>query len=99
MTTQVYRHKIRLITDQMIARGIDLGIEEDKILWLKTLFSYDGSDEYIEEYLTWFDDRIINEILGEHTPDGYAKDMFARLQIASCLSAFSMSTQMISLTH
>jgi hypothetical protein len=30
--------------------------------------------------LTWFDDRIINEILGEHTPDGYAKDMFARLQ-------------------
>jgi len=31
MTTQVYRHRIRLITDQMIARAISLGIEEDKI--------------------------------------------------------------------
>jgi HD superfamily phosphohydrolase len=80
MTTQVYRHKIRLITDQMIARAIDLGIEEDKIPWLKSLYSYDGSDAYIEEYLTWFDDRIISEILDKRTPDGYAKDLFTRLQ-------------------
>ena len=28
MHTQVYRHKIRLITDQMLSRGILLGIEE-----------------------------------------------------------------------
>ena len=37
MTTQVYRHKIRLITDQMIERGIALGIEESGVEWLKTL--------------------------------------------------------------
>ncbi len=80
MTTQVYRHKIRLITDQMIARAIDLGIEEDKIPWLKNLYSFDGSDAYIEEYLTWFDDRITSEILDHRTPNGYAKDMFVRLQ-------------------
>ena len=43
MTTQVYRHRLRLITDQMIERAISLGIEEDKIGWLKTLYSYDGS--------------------------------------------------------
>ena len=30
MTTQVYRHRIRLITDQMIERGISLGIENHR---------------------------------------------------------------------
>src|SRR3989338_9561137 len=80
MATQVYRHKIRLISDQMIARAIDLGIEEDKISWLKNLYSYDGSDEYIQEYLAWSDDRLINQILDNQTPDGYAKDLFTRLQ-------------------
>jgi HD superfamily phosphohydrolase len=79
MTTQVYRHRIRLITDQMIARAIDLGIEEDKIDWLKNLYSYDGSDEYIHEYLNWSDDRIIVEILDKRTPDGYAKNLFKGL--------------------
>ncbi len=29
MTTNVYRHRVRLITDQMIIRAIVLGIEED----------------------------------------------------------------------
>ncbi|HUY14338.1 MAG TPA: HD domain-containing protein [Terriglobia bacterium] len=79
MTTQVYRHKIRLITDQMIARAIDLGIEEDKIGWLKKLYSYDGSDEYINEYLRWSDERLVIEILSKETPEGYAKDFFTRL--------------------
>ena len=79
MTTQVYRHKIRLITDAMVARAIDLGIEEDKIDWLKSLYSYDGSDGYIEEYLKWSDDRLINEILRQSDGKGYAKDFFERL--------------------
>ena len=79
MTTQVYRHRIRLITDNMIARAIDLGIEEDKIGWLKSLYSYDGSEDYIKEYVEWSDDRVVNEILRKDAPDGYAKDLFARL--------------------
>ena len=78
MTTQVYRHKIRLITDQMIARAIDLGIEEDKLHWLLKLYSYDGSEEYIREYVAWFDDRLVLEIL--KGADGYAKDLFIRLR-------------------
>jgi uncharacterized protein len=78
MTTQVYRHKIRLITDQMITRAIDLGIDEDKIPWLKTLYSYDGSEEYINEYVTWFDDRLITKIM--ESQEGYAQDLFTRLQ-------------------
>jgi HD superfamily phosphohydrolase len=79
MTTQVYRHKIRLITDQMIQRAIGLGINEDKIGWLKTLYSYDGTPEYIEEYLRWSDDRLVNQILGDATKDGYAKKFFTNL--------------------
>ena len=88
MTTQVYRHKIRLITDQMIERGIALGIEEDKVAWLKTLYSFDGSPEYVAHYLEWSDDRLINEILGSATSDGYAKKFFTRLynrQLFKCI--------------
>lgn len=78
MTTQVYRHKIRLITDNMIERAISLGIEQDGIGWLKDLYSYDGSDDYITEYLQWHDERLVNEILREN--DTYAKDLFLRLR-------------------
>jgi HD superfamily phosphohydrolase len=88
MTTQVYRHKIRLITDQMIERAIGLGIEEDKIGWLKALYSYDGSVEFLQEYLQWSDDRLVIEILGTATPDGYAKSFFTRLhnrQLFKCI--------------
>ena len=81
MTTQVYRHKIRLITDQMIARAISLGIEKDRIKWLEGVYSYDGSEEYIQEYLNWYDDRLISHVLDDNaTPDGFAKDIFKRLQ-------------------
>ena len=88
MTTQVYRHRIRLISDQMIARAIDLGIVEDKITWLKNLYSYDGSEEYIHEYVSWSDDRIVVEILDKRTISGYAKDIFQRLynrQLFKCI--------------
>ena len=46
MTTQVYRHKIRLITDSMIIRAIELGITEDKIDYLRQLYTFDGSREF-----------------------------------------------------
>jgi HD associated region len=88
MTTQVYRHKIRLITDQMIERAIGLGIEVDNVGWLKALYSFDGSPEYIEHYLQWSDDRLVNEILGSATQEGYAKRFFARLhnrQLFKCI--------------
>jgi HD superfamily phosphohydrolase len=88
MTTQVYRHRIRLITDQMIARAIDLGIGEDKIGWLRSLYSYDRSKEYIKEYLGWSDDKVVNEILNRRTPQGYAKQLFAWLhnrQLFKCI--------------
>lgn len=42
LTAQVYSHRVRLITDQMVVRAITLGIEEDKIENLRSLYSYDG---------------------------------------------------------
>lgn len=78
MTTQVYRHRIRLITDEMIGRAISLGIDHDGIGWLKKLYSYDGSIEFINEYLTWSDDRLTIKIL-EEAPDTYVRSIFQRL--------------------
>jgi uncharacterized protein len=79
MNVQVYYHKIRLITDEMIRRGIELGIVEDKIGWLKNLYAYDGSEAHLEEYLRWYDEKLVLEILSDRTPDGYAKKIFTAL--------------------
>jgi HD superfamily phosphohydrolase len=80
MNVQVYYHKIRLITDEMIKRGITLGIEEDNVSWLRQLYSYDGSSEHLKEYLRWHDEKLIMEILSERTPDGWAKRIFTKLR-------------------
>lgn len=79
MNVQVYFHKIRLITDEMIKRGIGLGITEDKIDWLQNLYTYDGSDSHLQEYLQWYDEKLVLEILSKRTPDGYAKKIFSDL--------------------
>ncbi len=79
MHTQVYRHKIRLITDAMIGRAIRLGIDEDKIPWLRDLYSFDGSAEFLENYLEWYDERLFAEILRKESAEGYAKKLFRQL--------------------
>lgn len=93
MHTQVYRHKIRLITDKMIERGIALGIEEDKIGWLKDLYSFDGSPGFIDNYLSWYDERLFNEILRSETPDGYCKKIFQDLQERRLLKRIFNATE------
>jgi hypothetical protein len=80
MTTQVYRHKVRLISDAMIQRALELGIAVDGIAWLKALFAFDGSSDYVREYKTWTDDRLVDRMLFGETPDGYAKTLFRNLQ-------------------
>lgn len=80
MNIQVYYHKIRLITDEMIKRGIILGIEEDKISWLRDLYSYDGTSEHLNEYLRWHDEKLILEVLSDRTPEGWAKTIFGKLR-------------------
>ena len=79
MNVQVYYHKIRLITDEMIKRGIVLGIKEDRIGWLKDVYAYDGSEAHLQEYLQWHDEKLTLEILSNRTPDGHAKTIFTKL--------------------
>jgi uncharacterized protein len=76
MTGQVYRHRIRLITDAMLVRGIILGRFE--IPWLNELYSYNDSDEYLLQNLSWDDERLTRRVL-EEEKDGYAKQIFQRL--------------------
>jgi len=59
LTTMVYRHRVRLITDQMIVRALTLGIEVDQIEQLRCLYFFDGSDEFFENYKQWDDERLL----------------------------------------
>ncbi len=61
MFANVYRHKVRLITDQMISRAIALGIEVDRIDDLNALYRYDGTDPFIANYMQWDDARFMLE--------------------------------------
>ena len=59
LTAQVYSHRVRLITDQMVVRAVALGIEEDGIDELKALYSYDGSETFVRNYTQWDDARFM----------------------------------------
>src|SRR6266436_6987297 len=69
LTTMVYRHKVRLITDQMIARATALGIERDEIAQLSELYSFDNSTKFYENYLRWNDAKFLH-VFGENGPSG-----------------------------
>lgn len=79
LTTQVYRHKVRLITDQMLIRALTLGVLEDKLPFLQSLYVYERSPAYIENYLAWDDNRVIQELLKEEHASTHAGRLFRRL--------------------
>jgi HD superfamily phosphohydrolase len=79
LTTNVYRHKVRLITDQMIVRAIILGIERDNNDDLRRLYTFDGSDTFVGNYLTWDDARFMQTFVSERTPSSCGQ-MLARLR-------------------
>lgn len=78
MTTQVYRHKVRTVSDSMIVRALELGIDKDNIDFLNRLYRYKDSQVYIDNYLKYSDDRVINELLFSGKT-GFAQEIFARL--------------------
>jgi HD superfamily phosphohydrolase len=80
MSTQVYRHKIRLITDSMVTRALELGITVDKLPWLKKLYQYDGSHAYLDEYLKWDDARLATALVHPLEQPGQATELFRRLR-------------------
>lgn len=80
MTSNVYRHKVRLITDQMITRAITLGIEHDEIDALRSIYRYDGSDKYLKQYVQWDDHRFLEAFGGDAAPPGRCRDLLRRLE-------------------
>ena len=77
MTQQVYAHRIRVITDSMIVRGLMLAIE-DGLAEVKELYTYDSSPEYCENYTRYDDERIFDLVLGCNFKR--PKDFFERLR-------------------
>ena len=59
MTQQVYHHRVRSISDAMIVRGIELAIREEN-QELKRLYQYDKTSEFIENYMEYHDERLID---------------------------------------
>ena len=78
LTTNVYRHKLRLITDQMIIRAITLGIERDEIDEMRRLYTFDNSHEFASRYAEWDDSRFLRAF-GYEGPDGKCKELLSRL--------------------
>ncbi len=60
LTTMVYRHKIRQVTDQMIIRAIILGIESDGIKDLEKLYRFEQKSKFYENYLKWNDAKFLD---------------------------------------
>lgn len=80
LTAQVYSHRVRLITDQMIVRAIKLGIEEDGIDDLNRLYRYDGSEEFVKNYIEWDDVRFLLRFGDKLLKGGYCYELVDRLR-------------------
>ena len=63
MTQQVYAHRVRIITDYMIVRGLKLAIE-DGLNEIKELYSYNPSPDFCQNYIKYDDERIFDIVLG-----------------------------------
>lgn len=79
LTTQVIRHKIRKITDNMLIRGLKLGVREDKIGFLEKLYTFEETPEFCREYLSWHDERLVAELLATEYEATWAGRMARRL--------------------
>ena len=78
MTQQVYWHKVSLISNQMIIRGITLAIEEGNTQ-MTELYQYDENDKenFIQRYLNYHDEKVID--LLKKCPQNKAREIFERL--------------------
>ena len=62
MTQQVYAHRVRVITDYMIVRGLELAIE-DGLTEIQALYDYSSSPDYCQNYLRYSDDRVFDIVM------------------------------------
>jgi uncharacterized protein len=92
MTANVYRHRVRLITDQMIGRAITLGIDVDGLEQLRILYRFNNSPEFIRNYQKWDDARFLEVFCprGSEPPGKASGEVLRRLRERDLLKrAFS----------
>ena len=80
LTTNVYRHRVRLITDRMIVRAIEVGIETDNLDKLRRLYSFDNSDRFVSDYATWDDARFMHEFGDRPKKASLCRQLLERLK-------------------
>ncbi len=78
LTANVYRHQVRIITDQMIVRAIVLGIDEDGIEPLRRVYAFENSNDFVSQYVGWDDSRLILEF--GSSDETLCGQLFQRLQ-------------------
>lgn len=80
LNKQVYRHKVRRISDEMLTRGILLGIQETKHPFLLNLMEFEDSPGYVERYLDADDGRLLWECTEGEKAGGKSQEVFRRLR-------------------
>jgi HD superfamily phosphohydrolase len=80
LTTNVYRHRVRLVTDQMIVRAVVLGIEVDNLDELRAIYSFDNSDDFFRRYTALDDARFMFQFDSSAKPGTRCGDLLTRLQ-------------------
>jgi len=79
LTTMVYRHKVRLISDQMIVRAIILGIEKDKNRDLQRLYTFKPSPAFYDNFLKWNDARFLLKFGADGKRNAKCSELLKRL--------------------
>ena len=80
IANQVYRHRVRLITDQMLIRAITLGIDHDLIEPLQNLYTYREDPEYTDDYLHWDDATFMVTLTDKKFQGKDCHDILCRLK-------------------
>ena len=78
MTQQVYWHRVSLISNEMIIRGITLAIKAGNTK-MKELYQYDENDKenFIQKYLNYHDENVVDIL--KNCQQGKAHTIFNRL--------------------
>jgi uncharacterized protein len=80
LTTMVYRHKVRLVSDQMFVRAIILGIEKDRNRELSRLYTFRDTSAFYENYLEWNDAKFMLKFGEEGKPKAKCTQLLQRLR-------------------
>ncbi len=90
MTQQVYAHKIRVITDAMLVRGIEKAYEEGNE-WIRSVFSYQADDDaYMERYIKADDESVFLAITSEEFAGNLSHTLYTRLKTRNLYKEYAV---------